>query len=669
MRIRKLIGATNMSNTSEENSFVTKVVEEKKLPPIFSYKRKETGVFSAITLSLILAACGGGGGGGGGAVSTTPTDGGSTDGGSTDGGSTDGGSTDSSIQLDGGAYSATSAADVFTFDVSFDGTSIVGLDNNVSITGFDPENDSIVLRGEGGSSTLDASTLLSSSGVDVSPSTINNNTVIYFSPNSSGASSSITLEGIVDGDLSSISISAADGSANDTSTSPVTGEEDLSEGTVTATSAAEAFVYEIKFVDGVPVAIDGDVTIKDFDAASDTITLQAASVPSGFGKSSLLSLASSGVEIVTSTIDNKTTIYFAPDSSGTSGSITFDGIVDADLSSITLNILSGSVDSSGSDLSSGSNIELGTDDLTAQSSAENFVFDASYASSTLSGSDGPLTITGFDQANDKLVILASDMPVGYDLNDFKIATGIDIVASTIDNNTTIYFAPDADGNSTSITLAGIVDGDLASTSIEFTSSLTGGTSSGTVTSTDTSASADATSDATDTSTADSTDTTTDDSSDAATDDTADTTADDTADTTTDDSTSTDEPTASQSYTVVDIATATEDTTITATDAAEEFRYEFSGSTSSEGNFIITIDNFDSANDKIVLVNVGGNDLTTSEFTELSGVEISGNSFDNQTRILFDKDSSGGSGELAVNGVYDSDLSVIAIEILSDTNIT
>ena len=650
-----------MNNTSEENSFVTKVVEEKKLPPIFSFKRKESGVFSAITLSLILAACGGGGGGGGGAVSPTPPDGGSTDGGSTDGGSTDGGSTDDSIQLDGGAYSATSAADVFTFDVSFDGTSIVGLDNNVSITGFDPANDSIVLRGAGGSANLDASTLLSSSGVDVSPSTINNNTVIYFSPNSSGASSSITLEGVVDGDLSSISISAADGSANDTSTSPVTGQEDLSEGTVTATSSAEAFVYEIKFVDGVPVAIDGDVTIKGFDAASDTLTLQAASVPSGFGKSSLLSLASSGVEVVTSTIDNKTTIYFAPDSSGTSGSITLDGIIDADLSSITLNILSGSVDSSGSDLSSGSNIELGTDDLTAQSSAENFVFDASYASSTLSGSDGPLTITGFDQANDKLVILASDMPVGYDLNDFKIATGIDIVASTIDNNTTIYFAPDADGNSTSITLAGIVDGDLAATSIEFTSSLTGETSSGTVTSTDTSASADATSDATDTSTADSTDT--------ATDDTADTTTDDTADTTTDDTTSTDDSAASLSYTVVDIATATEDTTITATDAAEEFRYEFSGSTSSEGNFIITIDNFDSANDKIVLVNVGGNDLTTSEFTELSGVEISGNSFDNQTRILFDKDSSGGSGELAVNGVYDSDLSIIAIEILSDTNIT
>jgi hypothetical protein len=125
------------------------------------------------------------------------------------------------------------------------------------------------------------------------------------------------------------------------------------------------------------------------------------------------------------------------------------------------------------------------------------------------------------------------------------------------------------------------------------------------------------------------------------------------------------------HNVVNIATATEDTTITATDGADEFRYEFSdtgtSATSSEGNFIVTIDSFDSANDKIVLVNVGGSNLTTTEFIALGGVEISGNSFDNQTRILFDKDSNGGSGELAINGVYDSDLTTITIEILSDTN--
>ena len=37
--------------------------------------------------------------------------------------------------------------------------------------------------------------------------------------------------------------------------------------------------------------------------------------------------------------------------------------------------------------------------------------------------------------------------------------------------------------------------------------------------------------------------------------------------------------------------------------------------------------------------------------------------------MFDKDSSGGSGELAINGVYDSDLTTITIEILSDSNVT
>ena len=110
------------------------------------------------------------------------------------------------------------------------------------------------------------------------------------------------------------------------------------------------------------------------------------------------------------TIDNYTLISFAPDASGSSGSIQINGVVDSDLSTLTINVLSGSVSSGGTDLSSGSNIELGTDDLTAQSASENFVIDATYASSTISATDGSLTITGFDQANDKLVVLASDMP-------------------------------------------------------------------------------------------------------------------------------------------------------------------------------------------------------------------------------------------------------------------
>ena len=631
----------NFELKEDKESEVQALTSNKELPSIFNLKRKDTGLFSAITLSLILAACGGGGGGGGGAITNQPDEPSTDDGGST-------GSTDTSINLDGGSYAATSAADVFTFDVSFDGTSVVGLDSDVTITGFDANNDSIVLRGSGAESSFASSSLLTASGVDVSSSAIDNNTVIYFSPNSSGSSSSITIEGVVDGDLSTISFSAKDGSANDSTASSSTGGIDLSSGTVAATSSADAFVYEVKFIDGSPVAIDGEVTITGFDPDTDTLTLQASSVPSGFGKSSLLT--AENVDVVSSTVDNTTTIYFAPDSSGTSGSIVLDGVVDADLSTLNIKILSGSVSSVGTDVSSGSNIELGADDLTAQSGAENFVFDASYASSTISGTDGPLTITGFDQTNDTIIILSSAMPVGYDLDDFKLASGIDIVASTIDNNTTIYFAPDSSGESTSLTLSGVVDADLSSTSIIFKSSLTGDSSSGTVTSSDTAASEDATSDTTDTSTSD---TTTDDTT---TDDTAST------DTTTDDA-------ASIVFNVVEIAAASADTTLTATDDADEFRYEFSGSTSSEGNFIITIDGFDTANDKIVLVNVGGENLTTTDFKALSGVEISGNSFDNQTRILFDKDSSGGSGELAINGVYDSDLTTITIEILSDSNVT
>ena len=73
--------------------------------------------------------------------------------------------------------------------------------------------------------------------------------------------------------------------------------------------------------------------------------------------------------------------------------------------------------------------------------------------------------------------------------------------------------------------------------------------------------------------------------------------------------------------------------------------------------------------KVGKVNVGGENLTVDQFKGLGGVEISGNSFDNQTRILFDKDSSGGSGELAINGIYDKDLTTITIEILADTNLT
>ena len=66
--------------------------------------------------------------------------------------------------------------------------------------------------------------------------------------------------------------------------------------------------------------------------------------------------------------------------------------------------------------------------MTAQAGAENFIFDTTYSDSTISGSDG-LTITGFDQSNDKVANSCFTIPVGYDLDDFKLAAGIDIRSS------------------------------------------------------------------------------------------------------------------------------------------------------------------------------------------------------------------------------------------------
>ena len=593
-----------------------------RIPSPFNSYKRELGLFTAITLPLILAACGGGGGG---AVSPTPDTGSGSSSGSDSGGST----ATAGIDLDGGSYAATSEADTFIVDVSFDGTSVVSLDSDSIITGFDAANDSILLRGSGASGEFNAASLIGSTGVEVSQSTINNNTVIYFSPNSSNQSTSITIAGVLDGDLSTITISAEEGSANDSSAS-APGGTDLESGTVAATSSADAFVYEVKFVDGSPVAIDGEVIITDFDAANDTLTLQAATAPSGFSKTSLLTAAN--VDITTNSIENYTLISFAPDASGSSGSIRLDGIVDADLSSLNINIISGAVSSSGPDLSDGSNIELDTTDLTAQADAENFVFDATYADSTLTGDDGPLTITGFDQSKDKIVILASSLPVGYDLDDFKGAAGIDIQSSAIDNSTTIYFAPDANNKSTSITLAGIVDGSLGSTSIVFTSSLSGETSSGTATSTDTGASSESTA-------------------------TSDTSSDTSSDTTN----------------VIEVDLSAEGT-VSGTDAADEFRYEFNDDgTSAEGNFIITLDNFDSANDKVVLVNKDGSSLSVLDFASKSGIDVVSETFDNRISISFTPDSNNSNGTLYINGVtgYDSDAGTfdsLILEIKAETDL-
>ncbi len=629
------------SSVNENKNELTLEDYKKMFTPSSKLKR-EVSLFSAITLPLVLAACGGGGGGG--AVSPTPdSGGGSSSGGSTGGDSGSGGSTDDRLQLNNKSVAATDGADVFVYDVSFDNGSVIGLDGNATITGFDPATDSIVFRAPSSvPAGFNSSALVSSTGIDIVSSVIDGNTVIYLSPDSNGASSTLTIEGVNDGDLSEIQISAEEGEADATVTGGDTSTDavDLSSGTVDATSGNDVYEYTIKFVDGAPVAIDGNITINNFNTSYDKLILKAESVPSGYSKTSLLSTAN--VDIVSSSFDNTTTIFFAPDDNGSSSSITFNGINDEDLSSIGIEIQSGSVTATTTiDLSTGTNIELGTDDVTASSDAENFIFDATYADSTFVGNDGPLTITGFDQANDRIVILAADTPVGYSEGQFIKATGIDVVQETFENSTTIYFAPDANGSSTSLTLAGITDGDLLQTVVVPISTL-----DAVVTSTTESSSSESSSSESSSSESSSSESSSSESS------------------STDDS-------STSSVNIIEIALDAAGE-IAATDAADEFRYEFevdgNSPLSKEGNFDIKITGFDADNDKIVLVNVGGSDLTLDEFKALDGEDISQASFDNTTTIFFAPNASGSSGSLTIDGFADAEFATITLQILADSSL-
>ena len=90
--------------------------------------------------------------------------------------------------------------------------------------------------------------------------------------------------------------------------------------------------------------------------------------------------------------------------------------------------------------------------------------------------------------------------------------------------------------------------------------------------------------------------------------------------------------------------------------------------SKEGNFDIKITGFDADNDKIVLVNVGGSNLTLDEFKALEGEDISQASFDNTTTIFFAPNASGSSGSLTIDGYADAEFATIVLEILSDSNV-
>ena len=590
--------------------------EKKDILSILDIEKRQFGYFTAITLPLILAACGGGGGGGGN-VSPTPA----PDSGSTDSGSTDSGSTDAGIEgtnANAGNYTASSAADNYIYDVSFasDGAVTKTADGNVIISNFDAANDTITLRGTGAPASFSSE----GSNVDIA-SDINGNTIITLG-NDNNATGSITLNGV--SDSSSVVINTFDGAAD--AGSP---KVDLSSGTVSAAEAGEIFEYSVKFLNGVPVAIDGEVTINGFDAATDRIVIKTEGLPEGYTGTSLIN--TNGVSVTEGI--TSTRIDFGVDAGGSSGSITIDGVTDSTLGTIDVVFEVSSPAISGTRV----DIEASTD-VTATADNETFVYNAAWDGDEVAGSDGNVTISGFSLANDKVIILGASIPLGYDRSQFEANTlgTQQVVVDAINNKTVIYFAPDADGNSSTLTLDGVADED-GLLNIVFGSSI-GDEAAPTPSPA------------------------------------AETPAEETPAEETPAEETPAEETPAASYTVVNIS-ATEDTTVTATSAAEEFRYEVSDAgVSEEGAYTVTIDGFDAATDKLTLVIVNGTaNLTTAEFDQLSNVEVTSDGISG-TQILFAPDSNAQSGKLVLPNIeesFDSDwtATTYTVEILADSNLT
>ena len=594
-------------------------LEDKNLVKI---SRSKLGYFSAITLPMILAACGGGGGGGYDApVSPTPDSGGSGSGGSGSGGSGSGGGSSSTagINANAGRYTATADADTYLYDVTFaaGGSVTSAADGNVIITGFDANNDVLVLRGTGAPSSFTSG---GSSNVDVA-SDINGDTIVTLGSDND-ATGTITLKGV--SDSSSVVINTADEAAD--AGSPTI---DLSSGSVASSAAGEIFEYSVKFLNGVPVAIDGNTSITNFDAAIDRIVIKTETLPAGYSKEDLLSTL--GVDVTTGI--NSTRIDFGVNADGNSGSIDIDGIADSDLSSIDLTF------SISSPAISGNRVDIDSSSVTASADAETFVYDATSSGSNVVGADGNVTISGFDLSKDKIIVLGAGIASGYDLSRFEANESHDYSIDEINNKTVIYFAPDADGSSTTLTLDGVTDKDKA-LNIVFGSSIG-----------DEAAPAPA--------------------AEAPAEETP---AEETPAEETPAEETPAEETPAASYTVVNIS-ASEDTTVTATSAAEEFRYEVSSSgVSEEGAYTVTIDGFDAATDKLTLVVVNGtSNLTTQEFDQLTNVEVTSDGISG-TQILFAPDSNAQSGKLVLPNIeesFDTDwtATTYTVEIVTDSNLT
>ena len=619
------------------------IFEDKNLVKI---SRSKLGYFSAITLPMILAACGGGGGGGGAPVSPTPDSGG----GSGSGGSGSGGSSTAGVNANAGRYTATADADTYLYDVTFaaSGSVTSAQDGNVIISNFDASNDVLVLRGTGAPATFTSG---GSSNVDVA-SDINGDTIVTLGSDND-ATGTITLKGV--SDSSSVVINTADEAAD--AGSP---RIDLSSGSVTSSSAGEIFEYSVKFLNGVPVAIDGNATIENFDPAIDRIVIKTETLPAGYAKDSLLSTA--GVDVTTG-IDS-TRIDFGVNADGNSGSIVIGGVDDADLSSIDL------VFSISSPAISGTRVDIDSSSVTATADSETFVYDAVASGNNVVGSDGDVTISGFDLSTDKIIVLGSGIANGYDLSKFELSTSQDYVVDEINNKTIIYFAPDADGNSSTLTLDGVADTER-SLNIVFGGSIGDEAAPAPAPAEEAAPAEETPAEETPAEETPAEETPAEETP------AEETPAEETpAEETPAEETPAEETPAEEtptSYTVVNIS-ASEDTTVTATSAAEEFRYEVSeAGVSEEGAFTVTIDGFDAATDKLTLVVVNGSsNLTTQEFDQLANVEVTSDGISG-TQILFAPDSNSQSGKLVLPNIeesFDTDwtATTYTVEIIADSNL-
>jgi hypothetical protein len=407
------------------------------------------------------------------------------------------------------------------------------------------------------------------------------------------------------------------------------------------------------------VAIDGNATITNFDAAIDRIVIKTETLPAGYSKDSLLS--TSGVDVTTG-IDS-TRIDFGVNADGSSGSIVIDGVDSSDLALIDLTF------SISSPAIAGTRVDIDSSSVAATADSETFVYDAVASGNDVVGSDGNVTISGFDLSSDKIIILGSGIAAGYDLSRFKSSASQDFVVDEINNKTVIYFAPDADGNSSTLTLDGVADTD-GTLNIVFGGSI-GDEAAPAPAPAEEAPAEEAPAEETPVEETPAEETPAEETP------AEETPAEETpAEETPAEETPAEETPAEEtpaSYSVVNIS-ATEDTTITATADAEEFRYEVSETgVSEEGAFTVTIDGFDAATDKLTLVIVNGSsNLTTQEFDQLANVEVTSDGISG-TQILFAPDSNSQSGKLVLPSIeesFDSDwtATTYTVEIIADSNI-